>query len=79
MPRKTIVETEALTKARAKLGDKLRDRRIALGMSQTDIASTGAVDRSTMSRIEGGKRTYSVDYLLILDELYTKLENVKTD
>ncbi len=74
MPRKTLVEDAALLAARKKLGDRLRQRRIDLGFSQYDIASTGAVDRSVLSRIEGGVRTYSVDYLLILDELYNKLE-----
>lgn len=75
MPRKTIVADAALVSAREALGAKLRERRLALGYSQEDIASTGSVDRSTLSRIENGKRTYSVDYLLILDALYTKMED----
>lgn len=77
MPRKTLVADAALVAARQKLGNRLKQRRIDLGFSQTDIASTGSVDRSTLSRIEGGVRTYSVDYLLILDELYTKMEERK--
>lgn len=79
MPRKTTVESEALTRRRQKLGATLRKRRIDLGFSQEDIAATGAVDRSSLSRIETGGRTYSIDYLLILDELYTKLEEVEQD
>lgn len=77
MPRKTLVADTAILGARKRLGDRLRERRIALGFSQVDVAATGAVDRTVLSRIEGGTRTYSVDYLLILDELYTKLEENK--
>lgn len=79
MPRKTLVDSAALLAARKKLGDRLRQRRIGLGFSQEDIAATGAVDRSSLSRIETGVRKYSVDYLLILDELYNKLEEVERD
>lgn len=73
-PRKTNVETAALVKARGILGSRLRERRISLGLSQEDVASTGVIDRSRISRVETGKTGYGVDFLLILDELYTKME-----
>ena len=79
MPRKTTVEQEALTRRRQHVGGILRKRRLDLGFSQEDIAATGAVDRSTLSRIETAQRTYSVDYLLILDELYTKFEEAAAE
>lgn len=79
MPRKTIVQDEARQQARKQLGEKLRARRIALGYSQADVASTKVVDRTVLSRIENGTMTYSVDYLLMLDALYTKLEGAKNN
>lgn len=75
MPKKTVVENESIVQARKRLGETLKARRLALGYSQTEIASTGVIERTTLSKIESGARTYSVDYLLILSELYTKLES----
>jgi transcriptional regulator with XRE-family HTH domain len=43
----------------ARLGDAIRNRRLALGMSQEALADAAGIDRSHMGKIERGERNAS--------------------
>ena len=52
-----------------KRGKCIRQLRIQCGYTQEEFAKTLNVDRSTLSRIESGKRSCSLDLLIQLSEL----------
>lgn len=49
---------------RLKLGDKIRQVREQRGYSQEQLAEMMKISRSTISKIENGKFSISVDYLV---------------
>lgn len=60
-----LMETENLIKDyRLKLGDKIRIVREERGYSQEQLADIMNVNRSTISKIENGKFSITVDYLV---------------
>lgn len=53
----------------AKIGNKVRELRVAQGMTQMDLAfKCGDKDYSQVNRIELGKVNFSVSYLLLLSK-----------
>lgn len=48
---------------RLKIGDDIRNIREKKGLSQDDLAEIMNVNRSTISKIENGKFSFSIDYL----------------
>jgi transcriptional regulator with XRE-family HTH domain len=60
-----ITTTEELIKDyRLKLGDKIRIVREQRGYSQEQLAEKMNINRSTISKIENGKFSITVDYLV---------------
>lgn len=60
-----LTETEKQIKDfRIKLGDKIRLVRKDKGYSQIQLAELMNIDRSTISKIENGKFSITVDYLV---------------
>jgi transcriptional regulator with XRE-family HTH domain len=49
---------------RLKLGDKIRIHREKRGYSQEQLAEMMSINRSTISKIENGKFSITVDYLV---------------
>jgi transcriptional regulator with XRE-family HTH domain len=47
--------------ARRAIGLQLRDRRIALDLSQDDVASSVGMNRSNLSRLENGQQRCSLE------------------
>lgn len=45
------------------IGERIRSRRLALGLTQQDLAQRLGKDQSSVSRIERGQRTLSIDAL----------------
>lgn len=52
-----------------KSGERIRQLRVQCGYTQEEFAKTLNVDRSTLSRIESGKRSCSLDLLIQFSEL----------
>ena len=48
---------------RLKMGETIREIREKRGYSQDELASIMEVSRSTISKIENGKFSFSIDYL----------------
>lgn len=48
---------------RLKIGDDIRNIREKKGLSQDELAEIMNVNRSTISKIENGKFSFSIDYL----------------
>lgn len=60
-----LTTTESQVKAyRLKLGDKIRQVREQQGYSQEQLAEMMDINRSTISKIENGKFSITVDYLV---------------
>lgn len=60
-----IIITETQIKDyRLKLGDKIRQVREKKGYSQEQLADIMNINRSTISKIENGKFSITVDYLV---------------
>ena len=60
-----VITTESQVKAyRLKLGDKIRQVREQRGYSQEQLADMMDINRSTISKIENGKFSITVDYLV---------------
>jgi transcriptional regulator with XRE-family HTH domain len=59
----TITETQ-IKDYRLKLGDKIRQVREQKGYSQEQLADIMDINRSTISKIENGKFSITVDYLV---------------
>jgi transcriptional regulator with XRE-family HTH domain len=55
---------EQIKNYRLKLGDKIRTVREKRGYSQEQLAEKMDINRSTISKIENGKFSISVDYLV---------------
>lgn len=65
-----LTTTEYLIKDyRLKLGDKIRIVREKKGYSQEKLAKLMKINRSTISKIENGKFSITVDYLVLLSIL----------
>lgn len=62
---KDLTKTESKIKDyRLKLGDKIRQVREQKGYSQEQLAEMMDINRSTISKIENGKFSITVDYLV---------------
>lgn len=48
---------------RLKMGQNIREMREKRGYSQDDLADIMKINRSTISKVENGKFSFSVDYL----------------
>ena len=60
-----LIKTESQIKDyRLKLGDKIRQVREQRGYSQEQLAEMMDINRSTISKIENGKFSITVDYLV---------------
>lgn len=60
-----LTATESQIKEyRLKLGDKIRQVREQKGYSQEELADMMDINRSTISKIENGKFSITVDYLV---------------
>ncbi len=57
-------EEELIKDYRLKLGDKIRIVREKRGYSQEQLAELMKINRSTISKIENGKFSITVDYLV---------------
>ena len=68
-----------LHESRLKMGQNIREIREKRGYSQDELAEIMEVNRSTISKIENGKFSFSIDYLskfsFFLDFDLTLLEN----
>lgn len=54
---------KVIKESRLKIGQTIREIREEKGISQDDLAILMQVNRSTISKIEGGKFNLSIDYL----------------
>jgi transcriptional regulator with XRE-family HTH domain len=59
----TVTETR-VKDYRYKLGDKIRELREQKGYSQEQLAEMMNINRTTISKIENGKFSITVDYLV---------------
>lgn len=50
-------------KWRKKIGEKVRQRRESLGMTQVELSERSGLNRTNISKIEGGRYNVSVDLL----------------
>ena len=57
-------EPNYLQKYRQKIGERIRTFREEKGYSQDELAEIMVVSRSTISKIENGKFSVSIDYLV---------------
>lgn len=68
-----------LHESRLKMGQNIREIREKRGYSQDELAEIMEVNRSTISKIENGKFSFSIDYLskfsFFLDFDLTLLDN----
>ena len=64
------VQTTSQGNERAKLGDRLREARHYVGLSQEDVAAILKVPRSAISEMENGQRRIEALELKRLAELY---------
>lgn len=59
----------ASKKFRTEVGEKIRGLRKGCDYSQTDLANLMEIDRSTISKIENGKFSLTLDYLERLSDI----------
>ncbi len=64
MPYDLTASESQIKDYRLKLGDKIRQVREARGYSQEQLADIMDINRSTISKIENGKFSITVDYLV---------------
>lgn len=73
------IKEDFIKKHRLKIGDAIREIREKRGYSQDELAEIMEVHRSTISKIENGKFSFSIDYLskfsFFLDFDLTLLDN----
>jgi transcriptional regulator with XRE-family HTH domain len=63
MKRSENIDQEVIKDNRIKIGSAIRELREKRGYSQDYLAEMMDVDRSTISKIENGKFSFSIDYL----------------
>lgn len=64
MPSEITATESQIRDYRFKLGDKIRQVREEKGYSQEQLADLMNINRSTISKIENGKFSITVDYLV---------------
>jgi transcriptional regulator with XRE-family HTH domain len=64
MPTDLTTTESQIKDYRLKLGDKIRQVREQRGYSQEQLADIMEINRSTISKIENGKFSITVDYLV---------------
>lgn len=64
MPAKLTASESQIKDYRLKLGDKIRQVREKRGYSQEQLADMMDISRTTISKIENGKFSITVDYLV---------------
>jgi transcriptional regulator with XRE-family HTH domain/Zn-dependent peptidase ImmA (M78 family) len=69
-PDETLCDNHTVTAVEtwAELGERVREARLALGLSQDALAARLGIDRSAIARIEGGQRQVSALELMRLSE-----------
>ncbi len=76
-----VVKDSYLSEYRLKIGNAIREIREKRGCSQDELAEKIEVNRSTISKIECGKFSISIDYLvkigLHLDFDFVLIEKLK--
>jgi len=61
---KTKPNPEYLKEYRQRIGESIRESREKRGYSQDELAEIMEVNRSTISKIENGKFSISIDYIV---------------
>ena len=61
---KTKPNPEYLQEYRQRIGESIRESREKRGYSQDELAEIMEVNRSTISKIENGKFSISIDYIV---------------
>jgi|JI102314A2RNA_FD_contig_31_9057810_length_607_multi_1_in_0_out_0_1 transcriptional regulator with XRE-family HTH domain len=61
---KTKPDPEYLQEYRQRIGESIRESREKRGYSQDELAEIMEVNRSTISKIENGKFSISIDYIV---------------
>ena len=61
---KTKPNPEYLQEYRQRIGENIRESREKRGYSQDELAEIMEVNRSTISKIENGKFSISIDYIV---------------
>lgn len=61
---KTKPNPEYLQEYRQRIGESIRESREKKGYSQDELADIMEVNRSTISKIENGKFSISIDYIV---------------
>jgi transcriptional regulator with XRE-family HTH domain len=78
MPTDLTASESQIKDYRLKLGDKIRQVRVERGYSQEQLAEMMDINRSTISKIENGKFSITVDYLvrfsIVLDYEFKVIE-----
>lgn len=82
---KTVIELKTknidvyLNSCRVKIGESIREIREKRGYNQEQLAEIMNISRTTISKIEGGKFNFSMDYLSkfswFLDFNFTVIDN----
>jgi DNA-binding XRE family transcriptional regulator len=57
------IEENFIQENRLKIGDTIRELREKRGYSQDELADIMKVNRSTISKVENGKFSFSIDHL----------------
>jgi transcriptional regulator with XRE-family HTH domain len=57
------IEENFIQENRLKIGDAIREMREKRGYSQDELAEIMEVNRSTISKVENGKFSFSIDHL----------------
>lgn len=52
------------------VGQRIRDARVALGLSQRELAAITGLSNAFISRVETGRRTPSAGTMLVLAEVF---------
>ena len=52
-----------ITETRVRIGLQLLKKRESLGWTQEVLAEKMGINRSTVAKVENGKRSFSIDYL----------------
>lgn len=63
MKQSVKIKEDFIIDYRLKIGDAIRQMREKRGYSQDELAEIMEVNRSTISKIENGKFSFSIDYL----------------
>jgi transcriptional regulator with XRE-family HTH domain len=79
MEHSQLIKEDFIKNYRLKIGGTIRELREKRGYSQDELAEIMKVNRSTISKVENGKFSFSIDYLskfsFVLDFDVTLIDN----